>query len=248
VNKMKKILKIFTTLALAFAMCCSLAACDLFGPSEPAGPPDYTPKTGNYTFGNLGSFYIKQSLNAYEQYTNKTLDEILEEYEDKLKLVFEQYEKTWFDGQPPFLAPPFGPAVDSIQRRFDDIWWRLSEISDRDTVNTRLTLVLTVDENSETGTINFRTGANTLSNPYVWLYDDIPFSYNDEGLITITSNTPDAQELKLEGFVKFEYKNGTISITFDVGGYLRAKAGTIDGWTATQRNAIPYFTIRMTFR
>jgi hypothetical protein len=132
---------------------------------------------------------------------------------------------------------------------------RILDMATVDARRTYTTLILTVDEPEtddaaapKTGTLNMKARTNVGSYIETNLYDPaINFEYNDEGNLTITDDTSDAQEFVMDNFIKLRYKDGTIYMTFDLGGYLKAST-TSDGWTAARRNDIPHFTIEVSFR
>jgi hypothetical protein len=131
---------------------------------------------------------------------------------------------------------------------------RIIEMATIDYNRVASTIVLTIDEAEteddtapKTGTLNVKERTSVSLGVDRNLYDpSINFSYDDEGNITITDTTADAQEFIMDDFIKISYKNQSISLTFDLGGYLRVSTAA-DGWTSAQRSRIPYFTIEMNF-
>ncbi len=59
------------------------------------------------------------------------------------------------------------------------------------------------------------------------------------------ATSADAAELKLDGFLKFSYVDDSVTMTFDVSGYL--KGATADNLTSGERARIPVLVLAMDF-
>ncbi len=235
---MKKV-KLFVAIMLALVMCLCLTACDLFGGGgDDDGPADYTPNAGEYDF--YGGFTVKTPyVDSYEEYMSDPIDDIFADYETLL-MEIEAIKANWSNDPSNALTRP---PVNSVQDRYINMTSVMYDFCTRET-NLQMTMILTVDEEEKTGTMTFRTGY--MSSSYQYPYQDIAFGYDDNGVMTITDTRTDANYLRFDGNMKFNYEDGDVTVTFDVSGYLKG-AELYSGMSPTDRTNIPTLTVAMTF-